>query len=184
MVTNNTLFSQVWSYKHLGVHTDISLDWNVRGDNLSAVLQQRMYFLRRPRAQKLMSLFIFTVSDSRVSSAAVLRPGAVTWQCSWGHWFPRLVQTSTKIIEAKNHPSLWKFREQSVIRQARKITSDLSHIPHSELQLSASGRRHRVPESRVNGYKYLCPSPLGSSAPTHSRRGDHLVQYRYATFLL
>lgn len=95
-----------------------------------------------------------------------------------------LVQTSPKIIEAKNHPSLWTFCEQSVIRQARKITSDLSHILHSELQLLASGRRHRVPKSRLNCYKYLCPSPSDSSTPTHSRRGDPLVQYHCATFLL
>ena len=64
-----------------------------------------------------------------------------------------LVRTAMKIMGVRNHPSLQMLYEQSVARQAQKIVSDPTHILHHEFQLLPSGRRFRVPRTRLNRYK-------------------------------
>ena len=64
-----------------------------------------------------------------------------------------LVRTAMKIMGVRNHPSLQMLYEQSVTRQAQKIVSDPTHILHQEFQLLPSGRRFRVPRTRLNRYK-------------------------------
>ena len=48
----------------------------------------------------------------------------------------------------------FSFCESLVSRQANKIVSDPTHILHPEFQLLPSGRRFRVPRSRLNRYKH------------------------------
>ncbi len=65
-----------------------------------------------------------------------------------------LVQHAMKIMGVKDHVSLQTIYEQSILRHARKILSDQSHILHSEYELLPSGRRFRVPRSGLNRYKH------------------------------
>ena len=44
--------------------------------------------------------------------------------------------------------------EQAVIRQARNIVSDPSHVLNQEYVLMRSGRRYRTPQCKYNRYKH------------------------------
>ena len=156
VVIHNEPITQVSSYKYLGVHLDNTLSWKAHVQGLCSRLQQRLYFLRRLRAfgvdQKFMLLFYHAVLESIMRYGITAWYGNLTVQSK--SQIARLVQTAMKIMGVKKHPSLQNIYEQSIIRQAKTIVSDPTHILHPELQLLPSGRRFRVPRSRLNRYKH------------------------------
>ncbi len=98
-----------------------------------------------------MLLFYHAVLES------ILRYGITAW---YGNLtvqsksqIARLVQTAKKIMGVKNHPPLQTIYEQSFIRQAQKLVSDLTHILHPESQLLPSARRIRVLKCKLNHSK-------------------------------
>ena len=58
----------------------------------------------------------------------------------------------------REHPTLQAIFEETVLRQARKIVADPSHVLNSEYELLPSGRRYRVPVKNkkryLNRYKF------------------------------
>ena len=44
--------------------------------------------------------------------------------------------------------------EQTVVRQAKNIISDPSHVLNSEYELMRSGRRYRMPQCKYNRFKH------------------------------
>ena len=69
-----------------------------------------------------------------------------------------LVKTALKVVGVKEHPTLQTIFEETVLRQARKITTDPSHVLYSEYDLLPSGRRYRIPTKNkkryLNRYKF------------------------------
>ena len=65
----------------------------------------------------------------------------------------RLIHTAWKIIGVKEHLSMQSIYEQASLRQANRIVSDTSHVLYAEYELLPSGRRFRVPCSRLNRFK-------------------------------
>ena len=153
---HNEPITQVSSYKYLGVYIDDTLSLRAHVESLCSRLQQRLYFLRRLRVfgveQKFMLLFYQAVLES------IIRYGITAWYGNLSVQLKtqlnRLVQQAMKIMNVKNHAPLQTIYEQSIMRQARKIVSDQTHILHAEYQLLPSGRRYRVPRSRLNRYKH------------------------------
>lgn len=148
---NNLPITQVNSYKYLGVHINNALGWRDHVNTLCSRLQQRMHFLQRLRVYgvelKYMS-FYHAILES------ILRYGITAW---YGHLIvqsksqlSRQIQTAMKIMGVKNHLPLQTINKQSVIRLAKKLVSDPTHILHPEFQLLPSGRRFRVPKCRLN----------------------------------
>ena len=70
----------------------------------------------------------------------------------------RLAQTAMKVMGVREHPTLKAIFEESVIRKAKKIVADPSHVLYSEYELLPSGRRYRVPVKNkkryLNRYKF------------------------------
>ena len=57
----------------------------------------------------------------------------------------RLAGTALKMV-VMEHPTLQQLSEEAVVRQAKKITADPSHILlYSQYELLPLGRRYRVP---------------------------------------
>lgn len=147
---------QVTSYRYLGIHLDNLLRWGDHVDHLCSRLQQRLYFLRRLRvfgvSQKIMFLFYQAVMES------VIRYGMTAWfgnlSTQSKSKLQRLVQTAMKVMGRTEKLSLQSIYEQSVLRQARRVLSDPSHILHAEYELLPSGRRFRIPKTKLNRYKY------------------------------
>ncbi len=125
-------------------------------ESLCSRLQQKMYFLRRVRVfgveQKFVLLFYHAVLEN------VIRYGITAWYRNLSvqlkAQISHLLKNAMKIMGVKEHLSLQSISEQSIIKQAQKIVSDPTHTLQSEFQLLPSGRRFRVPRTRLNRYKH------------------------------
>ena len=147
---------QVTSYSYLGIHLDNLLSWSDHVDYVCSRLQQRLYFLRRLRvfgvSQNIMFLFYQAVIES------VIRYGMTAWFGSLSTQskskLQRLVQTAMKVMGRTDKLSLHSIYEQSVLRQAWRVLLDPSHILQTEYELWPSGRRYRIPKTKLNRFKY------------------------------
>ena len=119
---------QVTSYKYLGIHLDNLFSWSDHIDCVCSCLNQRLYFLHRLRvfgvSQKVMFLFYQAVME---------------------------VQTAVKVKGRTDKLSLQSIYEQSVLRQAQRV-SDLSQIPQTDYELLPPGRRYRIPKCKFNHF--------------------------------
>ena len=70
----------------------------------------------------------------------------------------RLAQIALKVMGVREHPTLQAIFEESVVKKAKRIIADPSHVLHSEYELLPTGRRYRVPvknkKRHLNRYKY------------------------------
>lgn len=64
-----------------------------------------------------------------------------------------LVKTAGKIMGTPAPLNLGELFDQTIIRQAKIIISDNSHVLFSEFKLLNSGKRYRVPLCKYNRYK-------------------------------
>lgn len=65
----------------------------------------------------------------------------------------RLILTAWKITVGENPTSLQAIFEQATLKQAYKIVSDPSHVPHTEHELLPCGKGFRVPHCKLNWLK-------------------------------
>ena len=118
-------------------------------------LQQKLYFLRRLSvfgvSQNIMFLFYQAVMQS------IIRYGMTAWfgnlSTQSKSKLQHLVQTAIKVMGRTDKLSQ-SICEQSVLRQARRVLSDPSHILQMEYKLLPSGRRHGIPQCKLNHFKY------------------------------
>ncbi len=54
-----------------------------------------------------------------------------------------------KVMGVREYPSLQTLFEKTIVKQARKIIADPSHVLYSEYELLPSGRCYRVPTRAV-----------------------------------
>ncbi|XDV25684.1 hypothetical protein PO909_029559, partial [Leuciscus waleckii] len=147
---------QVTSYRYLGIHLDNLLNWSDHVDYVCSRSQQRLYFLRGVRvfgvSQNIMFLFYQAVMES------ITRYGMTAWfgnlSTQSKSKVQRLVQTAMKVMGRTEKLSLQSIYEQSVLRQARRVLLDPSHILQTENELLPSGRRYRSPKTKLNHFKY------------------------------
>ncbi len=73
----------------------------------------------------------------------------------------RLVQTALKIVGWEEKRPIQKMYEVSVLRQAKKIVADDTHILHANFNMLPSGRRLRILMCKSNRYKnYFVPTAV------------------------
>ena len=152
--------AQVDSYKYLGVHIDSNLSWNVHVNSVCTRIQQRLHFLRRLRVfgvqQKVMLLFYRAVIESIFRYAISVWFGNLTVNLK--SQINRLVSTALKVMGVRDHPTPQEISQGTVLRQARNIIADPSHVLNPEYELLPSGRRYRVPVKNkkryLNRYKF------------------------------
>ena len=179
-------WQQVTSCRYLGIHLDNLFSRSVHVDYVCSHLQQSLYFLYRLRvfgvSQNIMFLFFQAVMKS------VIRYGVMVWfgnlstqsksnlQC--------LVQTAMKVMGRTDKLSLQSIYEQSVLRQARRVVSDPSHILQMEYELLPSGRRYRIPKRKLNCFKYSFIPTSIKTLNKPVRWGLRSVQYFSVLFVL
>ena len=155
---HNNDISQVSSYKYLGVQIDKDMSWNTHVTSCCAKIHQRLHFLRRLRlfgvSVNIMLIFY------RASIESILRYGIASWfgnlTVKYKSQIARLAKMAGKIMGMSSPPiTPQAIFEQAVIRQARNIVSDPSHVLNQEYVLMRSGRRYRTPQRNYNRYKYL-----------------------------
>ena len=139
--------NQVCSYKYLGVVIDHLLSWKDHIESLCMKTKQRIYFLRRLRSfgasRRILLLFFTSVIMS------VLQYCSTTWYgCLSVALKSQLLQQlsiCSKIVGQPLQKLYTSTYDNSVLRLARNITSNTSHVLHGEYRLLPSGRRHCVP---------------------------------------
>ena len=66
----------------------------------------------------------------------------------------RLVKTSSKLLGNQKLSSLKEIFHSSVRKLSLHISTDSTHVFHSQYELLPSGRRYRVHKCRTNRYKH------------------------------
>lgn len=144
------------TYRYLGVYFDNNFSWGTQVEYVCARINQRLHFLRRLRVygvdKNIMLLFY------RATIESVLRYGITTWfgnlTVKLRTQIQRLTNMAGKIIGMPLPASPQEIFEETMIRQSLKITSDPSHVLHTEYQMMPSGRRYRLPNCKRNRYKF------------------------------
>ena len=152
--------AQVDSYKYLGVHIDSKLSWDVHVNHVCTKIQRRLNFLRRLRVfgvqQRVMLLFYHAVIESIFRYTICVWFGNLTVRSK--AQINRLARIALKVMGVREHPTFQAIFEESVVKKAKRIIADPSHVLHSEYELLPSGRRYRVPvknkKRHLNRYKY------------------------------
>ena len=137
-----------------------NLSRSLHVDSVGSKIQQRLHFLRRLRVfgvqQKVILLFYRAVIESIFRFAISVWFGNLTVKSK--SQINRLAHTALKVTGVREHPTLQAIFEETVLRQARKIIADPSHVLNSEYELLPSGRRYRVPVKNkkryLNRYKF------------------------------
>ena len=139
--------NQVCSYTYLRVVIDHLLSWKDQIESVCKKTKQRIYFLRRLRsfgASRQILLMFFT---SVIMS--VLQYCSTTWYgCLSAALKSQLLQQlniCSKIVGQPLQRLYTTTYDNSILRLARNITSNSSHVLHREYRLLPSGRRYEVP---------------------------------------
>lgn len=93
--------------------------------------------------QKVMLLFYHAVIESIFRYAISVWFGNLTVKLK--SQINRLALSALKVMGVREHPTIQAIFEDTVLRQARKIIEDPSHVLNSEYKLLPSGRRYRIP---------------------------------------
>ena len=148
---------QVSSYKYLGVHIDQDLSWHTQVESCCSKIHQRLHVLRRLRlfGVSLNIMLIFY----RASIESILRYGISSWYgnltVKYKAQVERVAKMAGKIMGLSSPPMTPQaIFEQTVVRQAKNIISDPSHVLNSEYELMRSGRRYRMPQCKYNRFKH------------------------------
>ena len=147
---------QVTSYKYLGIFFDSQLNWANQVDSVCSRINQRLHFLRRLRvhgvARNIMLLFY------RATMESIIRYGITTWfgnlSVKLKTQLQNLIKRAGKIIGMQPPCSLQEIFEETARKQGLKITCDPNHILHKEYEMLPSGRRYRLPNCKLNRYKF------------------------------
>ena len=133
------------------------MSWNTHVTSCCSKIHQRLHFLRRLRlfgvSVNIMLIFY------RASIESILRYGIASWfgnlTVKYKSQITRLAKMSGKIMGMSSPPiTLHTIFEQAVVRQARNIISDPSHVLNPRYVLMRTGRRYRTPKCKYNRYKH------------------------------
>ena len=138
---------QVCSYTYLGVVIDHLLSWKDQIESVCKKTKQRIYFLRRLRSfgasRRILLLFFTSVIMS------VLQYCSTTWYgCLSVALKSQMLQQlniCSKIVGQPLQELYTSTYDNSMLRLAKNITSNTSHVLYSEYRLLPSGRRYEVP---------------------------------------
>ena len=139
--------NQVCSYTYLGVVIDNLLSWKEQIETVCKKTKQRIYFLRRLRSfgasRRILLLFFTSVIMS------VLQYCSTTWYgCLSVALKSQMLQQlniCSKIVGQPLQELYTSTYDNSMLRLAKNITSNSSHVLHGEYRLLPSGRRYSVP---------------------------------------
>lgn len=147
---------QVTTYKYLGIQLDKQLQWSNQVEYVSSRVCQRLYFLRKLRVhgvdKDIMLLFYKAAIES------IVRYGMVAWfgnlSVKLKSQLQTLIKRAGKIIGRVPPTTLNELFEEAVRKQSLKITNDPNHVLYSEYEMMPSGRRYRLPNCRLNRFKF------------------------------
>ena len=137
---------QVCSYTYLGVVIDHLLSWKDQIESVCKKTKQRIYFLRRLRSfgasRRILLLFFHfcyyecsSVLQCHLVWMSVCSPKVTMLQLNIG----------SKIVGQPLQELYTSTYDNSMLRLAKNITSNTSHVLYSEYRLLPSGRRYAVP---------------------------------------
>lgn len=123
---------------------------------VSSRVCQRLYFLRKLRVhgvdKDIMLLFYKAAIES------IVRYGMVAWfgnlSVKLKSQLQTLIKRAGKIIGRVPPTTLNELFEEAVRKQSLKITNDPNHVLYSEYEMMPSGRRYRLPNCRLNRFKF------------------------------
>ncbi len=94
----------------------------------------------------------------RAAIETIIHYGISTWfgnlTVKFRSQLQNLIKWTGKIIGMLPPSSLQEIFEQTVMKQGQKITTDPNHILYKEYELMPSGRRYRLPNCKLNRYKF------------------------------
>ena len=94
----------------------------------------------------------------RANMESIIRYGITTWlgnlSVKLKTQLQNLIQRAGKIIGMQPPCPLQEIFERTLIKQGQKISQDPTHILHKEYEMLPSGRRYRVPNCKLNRYKF------------------------------
>ncbi len=162
VMINGKSIEQVTSHEYLGVYMDSLLCWSSHVNSLCSRLQQRLYFLWRLKIfgvnQRILFLFYQSVFESLIRYGIAAWYGNLTVQSK--SKLARLVQT-LKVVGLEEKQTIQEMYEVSVLRHAKKIVADDTHILHVNFNMLPSGRRLRILMCKSNRNKnYFVPSAV------------------------
>lgn len=136
------------------MYIDKSLTWDTHVHWVCDRLSQRLYFLRRLWFYGLNSKIILLFYQSVLE--IVIRYGLSTWYKNLNvkskTKIQGIVRTAMTLTGQKDYPSIQSLFEQCVLKEAKRILSDPSHVLFSSYELLPSGRRYRIPRCKLNRF--------------------------------
>lgn len=144
VVIKDQTINQVAAYRYLGVHIDNLLCWKAHIDNLCNKLQQRV-------SKQIMLIFYRAILESLIRYGITAWYGNLSVQLK--NRLANMHKTAMKIIGMRQYESIDNLYNQSVMKQATKISSASTHPLSSEYELLPSGRRFRIPKCKTNRLK-------------------------------
>uniref|UniRef100_A0A3P8WVL5 Peptidase M12B domain-containing protein n=1 Tax=Cynoglossus semilaevis TaxID=244447 RepID=A0A3P8WVL5_CYNSE len=150
---NGEEVEQVRNFKFLGLHISEDLSWTVNTKNIIKKAQQRLFFLRTLRKNKLPRPLLKNFYHCTIES--VLTYGCTVWHASCTmqekKQLQRVIKTAQWIIGSPL-PCLEDIHSDRLLRRARKIRDDPAHPGHTLFTTLPSGRL-RVLKTRTNRMK-------------------------------
>ena len=152
--TTRSPIAKVPTYKYLGVMIDQNPSWTHHIEFTCKNIQQCIYFLRRLRSfgasTQIISLFFMSVFQS------VMLYCSTVWQSSLSVKDTAKLQHQIKFcLKVIGLPVAHLFQEahnKSMLRLARYISTEISHILHQEYQLLPSNRVPSFNRNRLRHY--------------------------------
>uniref|UniRef100_A0A8C7XV90 Reverse transcriptase domain-containing protein n=1 Tax=Oryzias sinensis TaxID=183150 RepID=A0A8C7XV90_9TELE len=145
---------RVAAFKLLGVTIEQDLTWGANTTALVKKAQQRLYFLRLLKKNKLSEKLL--VSFYRCSIESILTYCVCAWFASYTAAartaLQRVTTRAQKIIGCPL-PSLEELYSSRCLKKAQNILLDPSHPGHSLFELLPSDRRYRTIKTRTNRLK-------------------------------
>lgn len=123
---------------------------------VSSKICQRLHFLRRLRVhgvdKDIMILFYKAAIES------IVRYGMVVWfgnlSVKLKSSLQTLIKRAGKIIGQVQSTTLNELFVEAVKKHSFKIINDPNHVLCSEYEMMPSGRRYRLPNCRLNRFKF------------------------------
>ena len=126
-------------------------------------ISQRLHFLRRLRVhgvnRNVMVMFY------RAAIESIIRYAITTWfgnlSIKLKSQLRSLINRAGKIMGSPPPSSLQEIYDETARRQGLKISRDPKHVLHTEFELMPSGRRFRMPNCKLNRFKFsFVPSSI------------------------
>uniref|UniRef100_A0AAR2JVL9 Reverse transcriptase domain-containing protein n=1 Tax=Pygocentrus nattereri TaxID=42514 RepID=A0AAR2JVL9_PYGNA len=148
---NGAEVERVSSFRFLGIHISADLSWSFNTSHLIKKAQQRLYFLRRLKQDRLSPQIL--TNFYRCTIESILTNCVTVWYSSSTvaerKSLQRVVRTAQRIT-GMQLPAIKDIHHQRCVRRAHSIIKDPSHPNHKLFNLLPSRRRYKSIRARTS----------------------------------